>query len=245
MPAAGAGRQAGGVRPWRCRKQEPYLIQPDPQNGGGAAGGGRAAAGGAVRSTWPGRGSGAAYGEGGGGGAMVDERTSGPEGGLPGPRRGRAVDADLRGQAVAAVVRHGMGVRAAARHFGLGEKSVQRWVKQFRERRPCAARKAGRQPLADRARAGADLPHPGGAAGAFHIRVARRAGRRGAGVQRGDGPALPETPPPGAQTPPRPPAAQAGERPRRRASDANPATPAGSIPSRSRHRGAGVRRDSP
>ena len=65
---------------------------------------------------------------------MTDGRAGGPEDGLPGPRRGRAVGADLRGQAVAAVVRHGMGVRAAARHFGLGEKSVQRWVKQFRER---------------------------------------------------------------------------------------------------------------
>ena len=65
---------------------------------------------------------------------MTDERPSGPEDGLPGPRRGRAVDPDLRGRAVAAVVRHGMGIRAAARHFGLGEKSVQRWVKQFRER---------------------------------------------------------------------------------------------------------------
>ncbi len=39
---------------------------------------------------------------------MTDGRAGGPEGGLPGPRRGRAVDADLRGQAVAAVVRHGM-----------------------------------------------------------------------------------------------------------------------------------------
>ena len=58
----------------------------------------------------------------------------GPAGGLPELRQGRAVSADLRGLAVAAVVERGMSAAAAARHFGLGEVSVGNWVRRFRER---------------------------------------------------------------------------------------------------------------
>ena len=64
----------------------------------------------------------------------MEERTDGPEGGLPGPRRGRAVSADMRGRAVAAVVQRGVSVRSVARQFGLGATTVRRWVKLFRER---------------------------------------------------------------------------------------------------------------
>ncbi len=175
---------------------------------------------------------------------MTDGRAGGPKGGLPGPRRGRAVDADLRGQAVAAVVRHGMGVRAAARHFGLGEKSVQRWVKQFREHGHVRSGKQGGsrlriEPERERifrilaaqpklsiyglrdALAAEGLAFSAATVQRFlkrhRLERKRRLARRR--CKQGNGPGA--------------------------ASDANPATPAGSIPSRSRHRGAGVRRDSP
>ena len=71
---------------------------------------------------------------------MTDGRETLPEDELPGPRPGREVSLDLRGRAVAAVVRGGMSANAAARQFGLGASSVQRWVRQFREQghvRPC------------------------------------------------------------------------------------------------------------
>lgn len=64
---------------------------------------------------------------------MTDERATRPEDELPGPRQGRAVGMDMRGQAVAAVVRGGISGRAAARQFGLAPATVRRWVKQFRE----------------------------------------------------------------------------------------------------------------
>ena len=51
---------------------------------------------------------------------------------LPGPRRGRAVNEELRGMAVAAVL-GGLKPAAAARRFGLGATTLRRWVKQFRE----------------------------------------------------------------------------------------------------------------
>ena len=58
----------------------------------------------------------------------------GPVDGLPARRRGRAVGEDLRAAAVAAVLREGMSIRAAARRFGLARSSVDTWMKRFRER---------------------------------------------------------------------------------------------------------------
>ena len=56
------------------------------------------------------------------------------EGALTESRRGRAVGAELRGRAVAAVLQEGMSARAAAARFGLAAASVKRWVRRFRER---------------------------------------------------------------------------------------------------------------
>ena len=53
---------------------------------------------------------------------------------LPGPAKGRVVNEQLRGLAVAAVLRGGMSRAAAARRFGLSPGSVNRFVKQFLER---------------------------------------------------------------------------------------------------------------
>ena len=53
---------------------------------------------------------------------------------LPGPKKGRAVNEELRGVAVAAVLRGGTSAAAMARRLGLGEATVRRWVRQFRER---------------------------------------------------------------------------------------------------------------
>ncbi len=64
---------------------------------------------------------------------MTDGRANRLADELPGPRQGRAVGLDMRGQAVAAVVRGGMSGRAVARQFGLAPATVRRWVKQFRE----------------------------------------------------------------------------------------------------------------
>ncbi len=58
----------------------------------------------------------------------------GPDGALTESRRGRAVGAELRGRAVAAVLQEGMSPRAAAARFGLAATSVRCWVKRFRER---------------------------------------------------------------------------------------------------------------
>ncbi len=70
----------------------------------------------------------------------------GPVDGLPGRRRGRAVGEDLRAAAVAAVLREGMSIRAAARRFGLPKSSVWGWVKRFRERGHVRAdRRGGRR----------------------------------------------------------------------------------------------------
>ncbi len=57
-----------------------------------------------------------------------------PEDALPAPKQGRAASLEVRGLAVAAVLRGGATVAAAARTFGVEERSVQRWLKQFRER---------------------------------------------------------------------------------------------------------------
>ena len=65
---------------------------------------------------------------------MTNGSADGPEAALPGPRKGRAVNEELRGMAVAAVLREGSNVAAAARRFGLGNTTLRRWVKQFRER---------------------------------------------------------------------------------------------------------------
>jgi len=58
----------------------------------------------------------------------------GPVDGLPERRPGRAVGEDLRAAAVAAVLREGMSIRAAARRFGLTRGSVGNWVQRYRER---------------------------------------------------------------------------------------------------------------
>ena len=65
---------------------------------------------------------------------MTMEAVNGPAGALGRQRRGRAVSEDLRGRAVAAVLEGGMSAAAAARHYGLGERTVRRWVRRFRER---------------------------------------------------------------------------------------------------------------
>ena len=64
---------------------------------------------------------------------MTDGSTGGPAAALPGPRRGRAVNQELRGMAVAAVLNGSLTAAAAARRFGLGDTTLRRWVKQFRE----------------------------------------------------------------------------------------------------------------
>ena len=73
----------------------------------------------------------------------MDEWSSLTEDELPGPKPGRAVSLDMRGRAVAAVVRGGMSARAAARRFGLARTSVCRWVGQFREQGHVRPRKQG------------------------------------------------------------------------------------------------------
>ena len=65
---------------------------------------------------------------------MTAESANGRAGALGRQRRGRPVSEDLRGRAVAAVLEGGMSAVAAARHFGLGETTVRRWVGRFRER---------------------------------------------------------------------------------------------------------------
>ncbi len=60
--------------------------------------------------------------------------TEEPGSALTESRRGRAVGAELRGRAVAAVLEEGMSGRAAAARFGLAATSVRCWVKRFRER---------------------------------------------------------------------------------------------------------------
>ena len=70
----------------------------------------------------------------------------GPVDGLPARRRGRAVSEDLRAAAVAAVLREGMSISAAARRFGLPTSTVGVWVQRFRERGHVRAdRKGGRR----------------------------------------------------------------------------------------------------
>ncbi len=65
---------------------------------------------------------------------MTNGSTDGPAAALPGPKKGRAVNEELRGVAVAAVLREGISATAAARRLGLGRATVCRWVRQFRER---------------------------------------------------------------------------------------------------------------
>ena len=64
---------------------------------------------------------------------MTNGAASGPAGELPERRRGQTVSGDLRGLALAAVLREGLNMATAARRFGLGESTVRQWVKQFRE----------------------------------------------------------------------------------------------------------------
>ncbi len=64
---------------------------------------------------------------------MTNGSTDGPAAALPGPKKGRAVNEELRGMAVAAVLREGVSPTAAARRLGLGRTTVCRWVEQFRE----------------------------------------------------------------------------------------------------------------
>ena len=56
-------------------------------------------------------------------------------------RRGKPLGEDLRLRAVAAVLGRGMTVSAAARLFEVGQGSICRWVKQFRE---CGHLRSGR-----------------------------------------------------------------------------------------------------
>ena len=49
-------------------------------------------------------------------------------------RPGRPVGQDLRRRAVAAVLEGRMSGRAAALHFEVGEASVRRWIRRYRER---------------------------------------------------------------------------------------------------------------
>ena len=65
---------------------------------------------------------------------MTDETTSALAAALPAPRRGSPVGGELRALAVAAVLRDGESVAAAARRFGLGKTTVLNWVQRFRER---------------------------------------------------------------------------------------------------------------
>ena len=64
---------------------------------------------------------------------MTNGSTDGPAAALPGPKKGRAVNVELRGVAVAAVLHEGVSPAAAARRLGLGRTTVCRWVEQFRE----------------------------------------------------------------------------------------------------------------
>ena len=142
---------------------------------------------------------------------MTDERRNPAEDELPRPRPGRAVGLEMRGRAVAAVVHGGMSAAAAARQFGLGASSVRRWVRQFRERGHVQpGKQGGCRPSQIEPERGAHFPHPGGPAGAYRAGIARCAGRRRGVVRHEHGAKLPETPQPGAQTPP-PPQAAAGE----------------------------------
>ena len=59
---------------------------------------------------------------------------NGPEGDLAVSRRGCAVGVELRSRAVAAVLQEGMSARAAAARFGVGARSVGRWVRRYLER---------------------------------------------------------------------------------------------------------------
>ena len=49
-------------------------------------------------------------------------------------KRGRPIGQDLRRRAVAAVLEGRMSGRAAARHFEVGEASIWRWIKRYRQR---------------------------------------------------------------------------------------------------------------
>ena len=64
---------------------------------------------------------------------MANERNDPGPGALPAPKQGRAAGMEVRGLAVAAVLRGGATAAAAARTFGVRERSIQRWLKQFRE----------------------------------------------------------------------------------------------------------------
>ena len=74
---------------------------------------------------------------------MTNGAASGPAGQLPERRRGQTVSVDLRGLALAAVLREGLNMAAAARRFGLGESTVRQWVKQFRKHRHVRPGKPG------------------------------------------------------------------------------------------------------
>ena len=63
----------------------------------------------------------------------ADEAAGAPPTVLPAPRKGRAVNEELRGLAMAAVLHEGMSGSAAARRFGLGRATVSRWVRRYRE----------------------------------------------------------------------------------------------------------------
>lgn len=134
---------------------------------------------------------------------MVNERNDPaagalPEDALPAPKQGRAASMEVRGLAVAAVLRGG-----SADLRGPGEKRPA-VVEAVPGGRPSAARQAGRREAGGGAPPGRRLPHPGGAAVALQLRAAGRAGIRGRPFQRGDAAALPEAPRPRRQEQPRP-----------------------------------------
>ncbi len=64
---------------------------------------------------------------------VADGTAGAPAAVLPVPRQGRAVNEQLRGLVLAAVLHEGLTGGAAARRFGLGRATVNRWVRQFRE----------------------------------------------------------------------------------------------------------------
>ena len=77
---------------------------------------------------------------------MTDESTRALAAALPAPRRGSTVGGELRALAVAAVLRGGESIAAAARRFGPGKTTVLNWLQRFRERGHLRPDPRGRKP---------------------------------------------------------------------------------------------------
>ena len=85
---------------------------------------------------------------------MAKELAEGVLDALPARRPGRPVNEEMRGLAVAAVLREGMSMAAAAKRFGLSPSTVHRLVTLFREHGHVRAKKqGGSRPQIDRERA--------------------------------------------------------------------------------------------